>query len=244
MARAAKLIVEENHLDHAISIVNKSSKDVICPSTDLPEKADVFVAEIFGDDPLNEGVIATLEHAWENLLIPEALIIPAEVVVYASIVQSHDLARQCKAPTNAGGLNFSTLDNLCKFRQYNRLKSYQCDTITEPTEVLRVQLAEQFRTQGTKYTSVETVAGGEAQFVIFWYDLVMPGGDVYSTSGEEEMYRGKHAPWTRAWNQVSYGLWHTPEGVLKVAPGDKLEIKAEFRYDRLWFNVEFEDYDD
>ena len=29
--------------------------------------------------------------------------------------------------------------------------------------------------------------------------------------------------------QVSYGLWHTPEGVLKVAPGDKLEIKAEFR---------------
>ena len=80
------------------------------------------MAEIFGDDPLNEGVIATIEHAREQLLLPDAAIVPASIIVYASVAQSESLTRFCLAPQNAAGtgLNFSDLSDLAKFRQYPR----------------------------------------------------------------------------------------------------------------------------
>lgn len=90
---------------------------------------------------------------------------------------------------------------------------------------------------------VPVTADGEAQFVVFWYELVFPGygkapGDVYSTSPEEECTGGVHQPWTRAWNQVSYGLHHEQGGLKSYKAGETLKIGTEFRYDRLWFTVD------
>lgn len=247
MAEAAKQVLDANHLHERVEVINKSSKDLTLGygegqyDPDMDEKADVLVAEIFGDDPLNEGVIATLEHARANLLVPGALVVPCEIVVIAAVVESAALTRFCLAPRDAGGtgLDFRELSDLAKFRQYPRIKSYPYTQLTPPTEVCRIGLqGDDFETEGEFVAEVEATRAGEAQFVVFWYELVFPGGGVYSTSPEEEMHgRDGHKPWSRAWNQVSYGLHHEPGGLKRCGTGDMVRIKTEYRYDRLWFGV-------
>jgi len=248
MAAAAGEVIAANHLDEGIEIINKSSKEMSTHGEegclgegDLSERAAVLVAEIFGDDPLNEGVIGTLEHARKHLLLPNAIIVPCEIVVIASVVESAALSAFCLPPKDAGGtgLDFTDLADLAKFRQYPRLKSYPYKELTPPVEVARIGLqGDAFETEGEFLAEVEATAGGEAQFVVFWYELVFPGGGVYSTSAEEEMHgQDGHKPWTRAWNQVSYGLHYEPGGLRQCEKGGVVRIKAEYRYDRLWFGV-------
>ena len=252
MANAAIQCIEANQLSEKVEVINKSSKDMVTQEEaaeakestepDMKVRAEVLVAEIFGDDPLNEGVLGTLEHARENLLVPDALVVPCDIIVIASLCESETLTRFAQAPKDAGGsgLDFTDLSDLAKFRQYPRLKSYPHRSLTEPTEVCRITLCgEDFSVEGEDCLDVEVTSEGEVQFVVFWYELVFPGGAVYSTSAEEEMYGSEeHRPWSRAWNQVSYGLHHERGGLKQAKLGAKLRLKTEFRYDRLWFQVD------
>jgi len=70
MAEAAKQCIGANHLSEKIHVINKSSKEMDSATEEFPERASVLVAEIFGDDPLNEGVIATIEHARHSNPLP------------------------------------------------------------------------------------------------------------------------------------------------------------------------------
>ncbi len=51
----------------------------------LPNSADILVTEIFDSVLLGEGVLPTLQHAWECLLAPHAVIVPDRAVVYAQV---------------------------------------------------------------------------------------------------------------------------------------------------------------
>ena len=51
----------------------------------LPNSADILVTEIFDSVLLGEGVLPTLQHAWEYLLAPHAIVVPDRAVVFAQV---------------------------------------------------------------------------------------------------------------------------------------------------------------
>ncbi len=51
----------------------------------LANSADILVTEIFDSVLLGEGVLPTLQHAWQQLLAPHARIVPDRAVVYAQV---------------------------------------------------------------------------------------------------------------------------------------------------------------
>jgi len=248
MCVVARQCIADNHLEERITVLNTNSKKMAPPEqtpakgevAGLTERAEVLVAEIFGDDPLNEGVIATVEHAKEHLLVPGAIIVPGEIVVYGYLAESPVLSNLTQASQNAGGsgLKFCPLNDLAKFRLYIRAHSYPHTKLTDTTELLRISLAEDFDTEGRNTVTLDTTAAGKGQFLIFWFDLVFPGGTVYSTSADTEMVSYEHKPWSRAWNQVAYDLHHTFDGVPDVTAGTSVSITSQFRNDRMWFNVQ------
>lgn len=75
VAAKAKQIIARNALQDRITVHNKRSNDLIV-GTDLPERADVLVSEIFDSDLLSEGVLPSLEDAHARLIKPGAKIIP------------------------------------------------------------------------------------------------------------------------------------------------------------------------
>jgi type II protein arginine methyltransferase len=75
VAAKASEVVAANGLSERIKLFAKRSADLrIGP--DLPERAEVLVAEVFGTGLLNEHVIPTVADAHARLLVPGATVVP------------------------------------------------------------------------------------------------------------------------------------------------------------------------
>ena len=77
MGRAAQSVFEANGFADRITLLPGWSTQV-----QLPEPANVLVAEIIGNDPLEEEVMETFADARKRFLAPDARVIPARVQVY------------------------------------------------------------------------------------------------------------------------------------------------------------------
>ena len=82
MGRMAERVFAANGLADRISLVEGRSAHL-----ELPEKADVLVSEIIGNDPLDEGILETTSDAVERLLTPGARLIPESLRIYGLPVQ-------------------------------------------------------------------------------------------------------------------------------------------------------------
>ena len=71
-----------NRLAEKITLIEGRSTHV-----DLPEKADVLVSEIIGNDPLDESILETTADAVKRLLSPGARLIPDRLEIYGLPVQ-------------------------------------------------------------------------------------------------------------------------------------------------------------
>lgn len=59
-------------------------------SIELPERADVLVSEILGNDPLAEGILSTFRDAHQRHLKPGAAVVPRAVTLFALAVDLPD----------------------------------------------------------------------------------------------------------------------------------------------------------
>jgi protein arginine N-methyltransferase 1 len=48
----------------------------------LPERADVLIAELIGDDPLGEGIVGATRDAWRRLLKRDARLVPSALTIW------------------------------------------------------------------------------------------------------------------------------------------------------------------
>jgi hypothetical protein len=78
IARSAQTVFEANGVADRITLVRKWST-----RTTIPERADVLVSEIMGNEPLAEGVVQVIADARKRLLKPEACLIPRQVRLFA-----------------------------------------------------------------------------------------------------------------------------------------------------------------
>ena len=66
----------------------------------LPRRADIVVAEVFGDDPLSEGALRTLRHAASALLADGGRMIPRALAVFAALAAVPDeILRRAALPS-------------------------------------------------------------------------------------------------------------------------------------------------
>ena len=74
----AKLNIRQNGLQDRITPVAGWSMDV-----ELPERADVLVSEIIGNDPFDEKVVEVTADARMRLLKPDARMVPQTITIFA-----------------------------------------------------------------------------------------------------------------------------------------------------------------
>ena len=92
MAELAKQVISANPPSKCqIRVVPKSSMELVVDPTagdchHLPAKVDIVVSEILDHGLIGEGLIPTMRHAFEHLLQPGAVVVPARAVVFAQLV--------------------------------------------------------------------------------------------------------------------------------------------------------------
>ncbi len=112
MGRLAQQAFAVNGLSDRITLVPGRSEQI-----DLPEKADILVSEIIGNDPLDEEILETTDDAVKRLLKPNARLIPESLSIYglpvcgpADWLQAHIFTRASAAQWQAWyEMDFSVL---------------------------------------------------------------------------------------------------------------------------------------
>uniref|UniRef100_A0A183A120 Protein arginine N-methyltransferase n=1 Tax=Echinostoma caproni TaxID=27848 RepID=A0A183A120_9TREM len=75
MANCAKQVLQENQLEKYIKVVGKQSTKLTIPD-DLPQRANLLVAELVDTELIGEACLSTYKHAAESLLTPDAVLVP------------------------------------------------------------------------------------------------------------------------------------------------------------------------
>ena len=215
----AREIAAANGLSERIEFIQAMSTEV-----DLPEPADVIVAEIHGILPLYQRYVETLADARRRLLAPGGVMIPLRETLWAAPVTAADAYRRFVAPWgDAWGVDMSVARPL--------LTNDLCRAEFEPGQLL----GDAVRCATLDYSRIEDpdldcafscpiARPGTAHGLTVWFDsTLMEGIEITNAPGKPKLIFGNaFFPW--------------PEPVA-VAAGDhaRVVLRAKLLGDRyLW----------
>jgi 16S rRNA G966 N2-methylase RsmD len=194
-------------------------------STSLPDRADVLVSEIIGNDPFDEQVLELTLDARRRLLKSEARLVPSRLRVKALPVTipgdrlgQHRLTDATTADwAGRWGPEFQRL------AQVDR-DSWQCfylwpqeardwPVLAEPVQLADIELAEFDSALPSVTATTEAVAGGIFNGVVVFFELELGGGIELSTHPGQ-------ASATNCWRSP---IWCAVDG-RELAPGDQITV--------------------
>ncbi|TRY61040.1 hypothetical protein TCAL_05739 [Tigriopus californicus] len=89
MANCAEKVIRDNGFADQIKLVRKRSTYVtVGQGQDMAQKANILVTEVFDTELIGEGAIGTFNHAHENLLTPDCMVVPSFGTMFAQVVSS------------------------------------------------------------------------------------------------------------------------------------------------------------
>lgn len=109
-------VLKANKMEKLIHTIQKKSTEMKL-GDDIPERVSLVVTETLDCGLLGEGILATMEHAWVNLLMastddlhhsnakPVSKAIPAGAVVYAMAIMCDDIRHQTRSKPIISGIN-------------------------------------------------------------------------------------------------------------------------------------------
>ena len=110
IAETAQQIIADNQFEKTINVIAKKSTDITV-GTDLNEKADILVSEIFSSELLGEHVLPSLEDAKKRLLKPHGKVIPAAGSIMIALFTGDDIKRNLQVE-DAFGFNLQGFNKI------------------------------------------------------------------------------------------------------------------------------------
>jgi predicted RNA methylase len=186
-AEVAAAMIRQNGVADRVTVIRGWSTSV-----DLPERGDVVMSEILGDDPFREGVLESTSDAFHRLLKPSARRIPLAVTVWALPVEvaPTELERHTVSAASIErwreryGLDFSALSPAAargttvgikptRVRAWRRLGSAR--------PVVRVELAPNAPEMLEEQIELPVSHAGACQGVVTFFEAELCAGIVVST---------------------------------------------------------------
>ncbi|EQC29820.1 hypothetical protein SDRG_12366 [Saprolegnia diclina VS20] len=239
MAEIASSVTADNGFESIITVLPKRSTDLRIPE-DMPVRADMLVSELFDSLLLGEGILPTLQHAREHLLVrDDPVIIPRLATVHAKLVQSEALfrmnsvagtrlsetvrlARNDVAWTCTGGRValplHTTNDHLAPI------------DLSDSVDVLTLDFTRHAPVAASittdALTSVAITREGSLDAVVMCWTVDLGDGVTYSTVPGVQK-------WQDHWVPVAFPL----AAQRRVSPGDVLSLVTLHDSLRVWFQV-------
>ncbi len=212
MTEQARKIIEENGFATKISLINKLSNQLQV-GVDLPEKADVIVAEVFDTGLLGEHAIRTFDHAREHLLKPGGVILPPRASIQAVLLESDVLHREV-VTTECCGFKVDALNSLSPSYFQARIDAYPHRILSEEKTVSNYDFSRQEDVTSNRPIEFHATSAGVCHGVCFWFTLDFGPHNTLCT--------GPTDPWN-CWMQAM-SMFETP---ITLAADQKLKVKVE-----------------
>ncbi|XP_004299441.1 PREDICTED: protein arginine N-methyltransferase 1.6-like [Fragaria vesca subsp. vesca] len=230
MVKLMKKVLRLNDMEKQIKLINKRS-DELQLGVDISSRAQVLVSEILDSELLGEGLIPSLQHAHDVLLVESPETVPFRATTYGQLVEStflwklHDLhGNEAEACDGIRLVPTGFEDVLAvKPQQY----AFHCDAIanevkllSEPFKIFEFDFSKRPESRGETELSIKATNDGRVQAVISWWILQLDreGTIFYSTAPR----------WINLPVNISHGDWcdHWKQCVWFV-PGEGMYVKKD-----------------
>jgi precorrin-6B methylase 2 len=226
IARSAEVVFEANGVADRITLVRGWST-----RTTLPNRADVLVSEIIGNDPLAEGVLEVIMDARKRLLKPGARLIPSQVRVFALPValprderMKHVVVEESLANWRSWyGIDFSPLvqvrnDTLPAF-YVKPQRARIWETLGEPILLKAIDFGDfKYPISLDNTTTLEVNTTGKLDGLLLYFELEL-GPTTRLSTAPAQADRNNH--------------WRSPVWMLRdqfvLQDGDRLRVSSEYR---------------
>jgi precorrin-6B methylase 2 len=188
IARTAAKVIAANGFADRITVIEGWSTRV-----DLPERADVLISEILGNEPLGESLLESTKDAVERFLKPGGRLLPSEIRLYAQPLTLPDelVAEQVFSKSKIArwqkwyGLDFAPLTEMnARMRGIEMLPPQDlvdCPLLSEPVLLETIDLSNIQQTSFTRSVTVRLNEAGLLNGLLIGFRLQLAPGVWLST---------------------------------------------------------------
>ena len=224
IADRAREIVARNGLANRVTVIGKPSTQ-LAAGPDLPARAEVLVTETFASGLIGEGILPTLEHAHQNLLTPDAAVIPAAGSIMGYLAGGDTLKGMLFVDSIAG-FDLSPFNDFAPSVLTASLDGLAHEALSDDLELLRFDFRAKSFPMAKRPLRVTATKAGTCVGVAQWIRLELDSQTAYENRPTPSAEHNGH--WTH--------LLHRFDRLVEVQPGDVLSICA--RHDRSQVNID------
>ncbi|KAM5572882.1 hypothetical protein ABKV19_012770 [Rosa sericea] len=237
MVKLMKKVLRLNDMERQIKLINKRS-DELELGVDINSRAQVLVSEILDSELLGEGLIPSLQHAHDMLLVESPETVPFRATTYGQLVEStflwklHDLRGNEAEACDGIRLVPTGFENVLgvKPQQY----AFHCDAIadevkllSEPFKIFEFDFSKRPESRGETELSIKATDDGRVHAVISWWILQLDreGTIFYSTAPRwiNLPVNISHGDWCDHWKQC---VWFVPGEGMSVNKDEEVCLHA------------------
>ena len=223
VAHTASEIVRRNNYQDQVSVLAKPSFEVQL-GTDLPEKADVLLHEIFSSELLGEHVLSALEDAKARLLKEGGEVLPARGSLMIALVSGDELGTELHVD-KVFGFDLSPFNTIYPKKRPIHREDLPRVLLSADVEAFRFDFVAQSQfPPERKRIDILAVTGGLCYGVIQWVRFEFGQGVVF------ENHPSRSRP-VANWQHTVY-LFDTP---VQLEAGEVVTINAMHDRTRPWF---------
>jgi len=224
LAMQARKLFAKNSLAEKITLIEGRSTNI-----ELPERADIMISEIIGNDPLQENILPIFRDAVKRLLKPHAQLIPARLKIYGVTIsvpqetyQKHVFTRTKAAEWQRHyGIDFSSLVTAAQQQSHHFLQN-TCNAkawprLSRPWLLSELDLANWNGNDISSQNTVTITQPGLFNGILIYFELDLDTGITLST----------HPNKVAATNHWNNKVW-IPGKAREVETNEELVVKYTF----------------
>ena len=226
IAATAQEIIADNLLTSSIRVIPKKSTELQVGS-ELPQRANLLVSEIFSSELLGEGVLPSIEDAKQRLLTPDARIIPASGSIVFALFGGDEIKKNIMAD-QVCGFDLRKFNAIVARKQLCYRNDLAIDLLTGTAEAFSFNFAQQDHFPNeSKTVHLPIEASGRCYGIIQWIRLHMDDRHLF------ENHPSLRAA-SSSWQQVIYPF----PAPIDVVAGQTAVISVAHNRTSVWFYFE------
>ncbi|CAH8316683.1 unnamed protein product [Eruca vesicaria subsp. sativa] len=248
MVKLMRKVLHKNGMTKNINLINKRS-DELKVGSDIASRADVLVSEILDSELLGEGLIPSLQHAHDMLLVENPKTVPYRATTYCQLVEStflcnmHDLQSNEAKMSDGVRLVPPGLESLfgIKSQQYSMhvdAIEKEIKLLSEPVKIFEFDFWKRPESNGELEVHIEAINEGSVNAIISWWVLQLDseGTIFYSTAPRwiESNNEIGVRDWCDHWKQC---VWFTPGAGVSISKGENVHLHAAHTCTNILYNL-------
>jgi type II protein arginine methyltransferase len=221
IADRARDIVARNGLSDRVTVIGKRSQDLSL-GRELSERAQVLITETFASGLISEGILPLIEHAQENLLAEDAVVIPAAASAMGYVAGGEAL-KGLLFVDKIKGFDLAPFNDFAPPSMGVLLDRFPHDVLSDDVELIRFNFKGKRFPMESRTVAMPVTKPGEAIGIVQWIKLELDQETSYDNRPSPD------APFNGHWTQI---LYRFPRP-LRVNAGDVIPLTVKHNRNQL-----------